>query len=94
MSKSAHLASHPSAGLFELFAFGDALCSFLHILLRLLHPALNVVHKSTLNINGGRSQCPGGEGQKQAWTHILNHTKTCIVLQLFCLTDTVKHKKS
>lgn len=56
-----HLASHPSAGLFELFAFWDALRSLLHILLSLQHPPLNVVHQSTLHKNKRRSQCRGGE---------------------------------
>lgn len=43
-----HLISHPFAGLFELFAFGDALLRLLHILLSLLHPVLYVVHQSPL----------------------------------------------
>lgn len=43
-----HLISHPFAGLFELFAFGDALLRLLHILLSLLHPVLYVVHQSSL----------------------------------------------
>lgn len=43
-----HLVSHPLAGLFELFAFGDALLRLLHILLSLLHPPLYVVYQAAL----------------------------------------------
>lgn len=54
-----HLASHPLAGLFELFAFWDVLFSLLHIFLSLLHPLLNVVHQSTLHTNK-RDHTPAG----------------------------------
>lgn len=43
-----HLVSHPLAGLFELFAFGDALLRLFHILLSLLHPPLYVVDQAAL----------------------------------------------
>lgn len=41
-------ASHPLAGLFELFALGVDLFGCLHIVLSLLHPLLNVVHQAAL----------------------------------------------
>lgn len=43
-----NLIAHPLAGLFELFAFGDALLRLLHILLSLLHLPLYAVHQSAL----------------------------------------------
>lgn len=43
-----NLMAHPLAGLFELFAFGDALLRLLHILLSLLHPPLYAVHQAAL----------------------------------------------
>lgn len=43
-----HLVSHPLAGLFEFFAFGDAFLRLLHILLSLLHPPLYVVYQAAL----------------------------------------------
>lgn len=44
-----HLASHPFASLFELFAFWEVVLSLLHIVLSLQHPPLNVVHQTTLH---------------------------------------------
>lgn len=44
-------ASHPFAGLFELFAFWDALLSLPHIIQRLQHHPLNIVHQATLHKN-------------------------------------------
>lgn len=46
--EAAHLVSHPLAGLFELFALGDAVLRLLHIVLSLLHPPLYVVHQPPL----------------------------------------------
>lgn len=43
-----HLVSHPPAGLFDFFAFGDALLRLLHVLLSLLHPPLDVVYQAAL----------------------------------------------
>lgn len=43
-----HLVSHPLAGLFDFFAFGDALLRLLHVLLSLLHPPLDVVYQAAL----------------------------------------------
>lgn len=43
-----YLVSHPLAGLFDFFAFGDALLRLLHILLSLLHPPLYVVYQAAL----------------------------------------------
>lgn len=43
------LASHPFAGLFELFAFWYVLLSLLHIFLSLQQTPLNIVHQPALN---------------------------------------------
>lgn len=52
-----HVASHPSVGLFELFAFWDALLCLLHVLLSLQHTPLNVVHQLTLHQSQRRGRC-------------------------------------
>lgn len=58
-----HLASHPSAGLFELFAFRDVLLCLLHMFQSLQHTPLNVVHQLTLHTNKRRSHCSSGESR-------------------------------
>lgn len=41
-------ASHPSASLFELFAFWDVLLCLLHIFMGVQHISFDVVHQFTL----------------------------------------------
>lgn len=45
---AARVASHPLAGLFELFAFRVDVFGLLHVVLSLVHPLLNVVHQAAL----------------------------------------------